>query len=362
MPHSNIVRSRERDYRRSADAERVSSEHVPRGRGYRVVPPPGFGRRICPSAISLVDLCEMPLERSPRLPYVRVTNRKGAPVQEIYMRWADELLSSMPERRFRSTDGLYSVPNNCLIRADKTEVIHVRDVALPCEEPVSVVLPRAKKGRKVKRPKADRRTSDEIIARLNTQYRETRDQLKHWKQGAAEASAQNVKRAAPILRSILKERELGRDEGRFFAQDIARAIADLEGDKAVRFFKKLANNESRPYYVRRAGLIGLGQICSAKSAAAYGHLRDKARAVSGAPQEKDAYTHAERIWEAMEMTDGFILGSPGSSGGRLPSSALRARLSPDFQSASVYSRGRSVELKRFGDEWMVVEIGAVTMP
>ncbi len=137
------------------------------------------------------------------------------------------------------------------------------------------------------------------------------------------------------------------------------AFAKLAGDDAVPTFVHLVWDSSRPYVVRRDAVMGLGMIGSDRSVAAFRMLRDAAFENPGAPEPRTECTHAQKICEAAEMTCGVIAGPAGGGGEKWGGGGVK--VFDGYHTGEVSFRGGDcsviLQVRRLGDEWLVVGIG-----
>jgi hypothetical protein len=110
--------------------------------------------------------------------------------------------------------------------------------------------------------------------------------------------------------------------------------------------------------------MGLGEVQSEKSAAAFARLRDAAYKKPGAPQPLGSYTHAERMREAVIMSlfvipcevDSRIISAV--TGGARPG----ATVSEDYRAGSFWLNNTQFQLRRVGAEWLVVSAAPGPVP
>lgn len=144
---------------------------------------------------------------------------------------------------------------------------------------------------------------------------------------------------------------------------LVEAVISLEGDEAVDFLAEVAGNPEGDRASRMAALLGLGQIATEKSAAAFQRLRDAAYALPGAPPRKEAYTHAERMAEAAHFVLWVMTAEDSKTSPRLfdPAEYSGATVSEDYSEGRLHtvSLGGWTELmfRRVGDEWLLMRVG-----
>jgi len=145
---------------------------------------------------------------------------------------------------------------------------------------------------------------------------------------------------------------------------VVDAVVALAGEDAVPFFAAAATDARFLHEVRRESVIGLGQIGTEKSVAAFVKLRDAAFGKPGTPKRKESYTHAEKMAETVEMVFNVIP--------RLPSDETPPRLatvspedawvSEDFTEGHIGCRMpgggyTQIMMRCFGNEWLIAEFG-----
>lgn len=386
MPHARRVRLRESEYRRVAAEGHVCPEELPpkpkehgislQGRHY---PPP-------PECGSLIPVMARSLEGVAGLPCVAAVDGRGSPVDRIFVQWAMHmgpdrvtgvprgvLFKDAPVRTLSSPDGKFRVPNNCVIWSEGTEQVFVpapysddpglREVILPLSrESKGKWVARRRLGQGEDRPKASRAEIREITEDLedspglNGSAREER-----FHKALEQARMYRVTQAARTIRTLLLKWEFKGDFDFWYTDELVATLVDIQGDGAIRFLEQTASDTTVNPLARRSAVIGLGRIGSERSVAAFERLRDAARSLPEAPQAQESYTHQERICEAVEMVCIWIPGVDPKSRVAFQPIARTASVSGDYITASVHCGSpfelTEVELKRFGDEWLVIEIG-----
>ncbi len=386
MPHARRVRLRESEYRRVAAEGHVCPEDLPpkpkehgislQGRHY---PPP-------PECGSLISVMARSLEGVAGLPCVAAVDGRGSPVDRIFVQWAMHmgpdrvtgvprgvLFKDAPVRTLSSPDGRFRVPNNCVIWSEGTEQVFVpapysddpglREVMLPLsKESKGKWVARRRLGQGEDRPKASRTEIREIIEDLeDSPGLNGADRIKRFHKALERARMYRVTQAARTIRTLLLKWEFKRDFDFHYTDELVATLVDIQGDGATRFLEQTASDTTVNPLARRSAVIGLGRIGSEGSVAAFKRLRDAARSLPGAPQAQESYTHQERICEAVEMACVWIPGlDPGSRTAFSPAPHT-ASVDSDYRTAYVESgswyESTDLKLKRFGDEWLVIEIG-----
>ncbi len=386
MPHARRVRLREPEYRRLAAEGHVPSEELPpkpkehginlQSRGY----PPA------PECGSLIPVLARSLEGGAGLPLVAAVDRTGSRIDRIFVQWAMHmgpdgvtgvprgvLLEDAPVRTLSSPDGTFTVPNNCIIWSEGTEQVFVpapysdapglREVILPLSrESKGGWAGRRKPGKGEDRPKATRAEIREIIEALedspglNGAARKER-----FHKALEQTRMYRVTQAARTIRTLLLNWEFKHDSDFWYTDALVATLVEIQGDGAIRFLEQTASDTSVNPLTRRSAVVGLGKIGSEGSVAAFKRLRNAARSLPDAPQEKQSYTHAERIAEGVEMACIWIPGVDPTSRVAFQPMMRAASVDADYRTGQVYCGSpfelTEVELKRVGDEWLVVEIG-----
>lgn len=143
----------------------------------------------------------------------------------------------------------------------------------------------------------------------------------------------------------------------------ARALVTLQGNAALPFFVETASNKELDITSREAAIEAFGRIGTKESAAAFASLRESMRATKGGPAAKAAYTHGERIKEAiaivsMLLYDDFDLA-------KQPASNASISISDDYKTANVWASspygGTNYKFVRIGDEWLIQEFGGTVV-
>ncbi|GMV92783.1 MAG: hypothetical protein AMXMBFR82_25610 [Candidatus Hydrogenedentota bacterium] len=135
-------------------------------------------------------------------------------------------------------------------------------------------------------------------------------------------------------------------------------IASLAGDDCIKFLANLAQNPNVDPKVRAHAIMGLGHLGTRESVDAFVRLRNAALKKAGAPARKESYTHAEKMAEATRMTL-FVI--PDSEDAVLAISIDGARVDSNYETGEIaveISGATTLRLRRFGDEWLVVDIVA----
>ena len=144
--------------------------------------------------------------------------------------------------------------------------------------------------------------------------------------------------------------------------EMARAIAEFNGDEAIPFFEEVALNESLSARARMGAVSAFGQIASEKSAAAYKTIRDALRRKPGAPPAKESYTHAECMAEAIyfyrvALTWNYDF-SPAPA--MFSMGTVDARIDAEYRTGTAYVGsqygGATYKLVRVGDDWLVTQL------
>ncbi len=175
-----------------------------------------------------------------------------------------------------------------------------------------------------------------------------------------------------VSRIVQEGRAIVRKVGSFLLPaptgELTSTLAALAGDDAVGFLAEAAANPDLPYATRRDVLIALGEVGSEESVAVFARLRDAAFDKPGAPQRRESYTHEERTSEAVTMVlvviPDYVPPAIEEDPMRRKSPKL-ARVSEDYSTGTICFGDQlsivQLKMRRFGDEWLVVGIGGVTM-
>ena len=140
--------------------------------------------------------------------------------------------------------------------------------------------------------------------------------------------------------------------------EAVNTIVDVAGNDCIEFLEVLAQKSSVAPKIRAQAVIGLGRLGTPESVAAFVRLRDAAFEKPNAPERKDSYTHAEKMAEAVTMTLFVIPDSPQA----LPVQPNSARVDLDYETGGITvgnalsSGATTFRMRRFGSEWLVVEI------
>ena len=173
------------------------------------------------------------------------------------------------------------------------------------------------------------------------------------------ASAVGDGKLAEVLEGLLilkGESQKPRPEYSVAAKErLASTIADIEGDDAVPFFEKAADDTTLGKAARKAAVCALGRLHSEKSAAAYARLRDAAYGTPGAPERRASYTHEERMVEAAVMA-AFVIPTQGDS--KAPQwtanpTPATVSVNEDYRTGTLALNNMEFRLHRVGREWLV---------
>ena len=183
---------------------------------------------------------------------------------------------------------------------------------------------------------------------------------------AAAAEGYGLSETVPALQDMLA-RWLSAGEGVSHDRQlrvVVHAVVALAGDDAVPFFAAAATDARFLYEVRRESVVGLGQIGTEKSVAAFVKLRDAAFGKPGTPERKESYTHAEKMAETVEMVFNVIprLPSDDAPPPLATVSPEDAWVSEGFTEGHIgcrmpgggYTR---IMMRRFGNEWLIAGFG-----
>lgn len=149
---------------------------------------------------------------------------------------------------------------------------------------------------------------------------------------------------------------LPNNSGWQYAPVIANALADLAGNASIDYFVQATNRDTDPR-TRLSAVVAMNRIGTPESLAAWRTLRDSARALPNAPQEKSEYTHGERMAEAMTLVLGYLSGTMMP----LPNSTESAQVAADYATGRIWLGNTDYGMRRYGDEWVPVEIGSTVM-
>ncbi len=138
---------------------------------------------------------------------------------------------------------------------------------------------------------------------------------------------------------------------------VANAQALLGGNDAIPALLDRARDATMDSRERLVMMVAINRIGTPESLAAWKLLRDQARTMPNAPQARVEYTHAERMEEAIVLTLAATRGAlsihaMGSYG---------AEIAEDYSTGTIWVGGTQYTLRRFGDEWVPVTIGATYM-
>ena len=387
MPHARLIRLRERDYRYLAALGRLpESEMPPEPRQPSVwpgwdepTPPPAETGSLLPvMAESLKDVADLPV--------IRVLDTQGSPIQRIFVQWAwlrepyDGPGDLIPTpygggdlRTLSSPDGVFAVPNNCLVWSDDKQPVFVpapdsqeraiRVIVLPSNAGQKMGwIARLVYGQEDDRPAISPAEAHAIIEDLKKSADfNGADGARSFQDAIKDIRTYQITEAARTIRTLLLKWEFKGDFDFWYTDELVATLVDIQGDGAIRFLEQTASDTTVNPLARRSAVIGLGRIGSERSVAAFERLRDAARSLPEAPQAQESYTHQERICEAVEMVCIWIPGVDPKSRVAFQPIARTASVSGDYITASVHCGSpfelTEVELKRFGDEWLVIEIG-----
>ncbi len=138
---------------------------------------------------------------------------------------------------------------------------------------------------------------------------------------------------------------------------VANAQALLGGNDAIPALLDRARDATMDSRERLVMMVAINRIGTSESLAAWKSLRDQARTMPNAPKAREEYTHAERMEEAIVLTLAATRGAlsihaMGSYG---------AEITEDYNTGTIWVGGTQYTLRRVGDEWFPVTIGATYM-
>jgi protocatechuate 3,4-dioxygenase beta subunit len=143
-----------------------------------------------------------------------------------------------------------------------------------------------------------------------------------------------------------------------FPNSVITAIAELDGNDAVPFMESLAGDATADAQLRSYAVVALGAIGAEDAVAAYKRLRDAAYGQPGAPEPQESYTHGERMAEAAMMTLYIIPGIAHRREVNVESARIDDTYSTgEITAGDAMSGATTLKMRRFGDEWLIVEIG-----
>jgi hypothetical protein len=330
--------------------------------------------------------------------WIRVVSTKRETVHMLYAQWAAQkpirgdsatmpfkIREDSPLRTFESTEGLFVVPNNCFVWTPGYEKIFVPAVSETQRGIRTITLnaesasPPTNEAKPSSINKVPAITASEILEELSGKNINSKEEYQRMQELVVAIRMLASSDATPLIQSILEQwKPDGRgwtphDDG-WDAMDgkiheyvlpavLANLLAELQGDSEVDYFYDLAENNKWLYHIRSAAIVALGRIGTKKSIAAFTELRDKARSFPDAPQQKESYTHAERICEATNMALKFMPGPSRSEMG-FGANTSSVHVSQNYQRGTVIfsigSARKEITLRRFSSEWVVVEIGSTT--
>ncbi len=372
MPLSSKVRVRERDYRYIAAEGREPDYPLPPRSGE-----PGFSTghpRVNAAAPreSLRVLYDRSLEGAASLPKIRVIDGRGKPVREICVRLTlgqDRVgPTELPPRTLRNEEGLYSVPRNCLVSSGNSRPTFVSGG--DSEVPETVLLKgKAEKVRDIRQEgkKANGVAAAALIQAWKPLASSTKPPSQNEIDLLDQCRAARIRRAVPFLKKRLQGVSTVDEWNRSpeYSDALATCIAEIEGKRSAHFFETLANREDCSRELRRACLVGLGKIGSRRSVAAFVRIRDRLAKLEGAPEVNKDCTHAQKMSEAVIFTCNLGDNHAGSTWLLYPFPES-ASVSFDYESGEIHCNAScgplcfcTVKLKRFGDEWLVVEVGRI---
>lgn len=138
------------------------------------------------------------------------------------------------------------------------------------------------------------------------------------------------------------------------------AIVALAGDDAVDWLVENASCENNPYHIRCNCLFALGKLGTDRSIRAVLDLRNAAYGLPGAPAPRKSYTHAEKMAEMAKMILEIIPGPPPYTVPDMQEVIGDASVDEAYKTGYVcysYMDGpMGLELRRFADEWIVVDL------
>lgn len=184
---------------------------------------------------------------------------------------------------------------------------------------------------------------------------------------ALAAQALNLEETAPAFeRAIRRFDAKGNARPRLYElMACIHVLAEVKGDKAIGFFKKLATDEDVHVDARRAGALGLGMLGTEKGRKAFIDLRNAAFGNPNAPERRETYTHAEKIAETVWMVFHGIPDEPATDKGwpvSLSQVIGQARVDTESQTGTTRYQHFPISLERFGTEWIIVDIDATPPP
>jgi hypothetical protein len=134
---------------------------------------------------------------------------------------------------------------------------------------------------------------------------------------------------------------------------IFESMAKLGGNDAIPHLLAQLHNSQLQVRDRMAMIAAVNLIGTKESLAAWIKLRDEARSLPNAPQAQEEYTHAERMAEAIALTQGVLLGTVHA----IKTEYISATVAEDYRTGSLWTGGTEYKMARQGDEWFPVAVG-----